>query len=521
MVLVQICGQRLCFSEKVDLPCVRHVKHLLDETAVDSLKLEVPLYRYSKANPDDAEAIFSAQGVGGISEGGEQCYQASAELGTECWVVFPVGKAVDREILLQQLVRGIREGVKDIFRRHALPTGELVVGKIDVLEDIIKDVKGRGKITGCVRACEDVVRPVLDHDMLRGAQYPDAGAAAVATYVYAQTAVGQLYVSNGVRFSGWETDESQSAQVALALPRDDGLTPVIPRQLGGPDQTAPWPSTSAHVSFAGPVDLDTFHIKQGVWLKAAGQDFGVRQTRVLLQSENDRPPREGIHICHVLVLFFVDQQPWKSLGRVDANRRECLSQGIVDRVTVVRLLGVLNRDLIQGPRKVDPTIRILVILADNWELIRQNPPSTNNTPTPKSSDPVGNLPTTPRSAGPGALTSRNPFSSLGRAQNPTSSPQNPSSAPVAPETAKREATEPPSSPGARLDSITADPDQMPTGPSSDGDDSNDGSDTEELLNAQLVSGSSTPTKKRKEPSSPEPARSKRSTAGRKKARLYD
>lgn len=201
MVLVQICGQRLCFSEKVDLPCVRHVKHLHDETAVDSLKLEVPLYRYSKANPDDAEAIFSAQGVGGISEGGEQCYQASAELGTECWVVFPVGKAVDRGILLQQLVRGIREGVKDIFRRHALPTGELVVGKIDVLEDIIKDAKGRGKITGCVRACEDVVRPVLDHDMLRGAQYPDAGAAAVATYVYAQTAVGQLYVSNGKRIT--------------------------------------------------------------------------------------------------------------------------------------------------------------------------------------------------------------------------------------------------------------------------------------------------------------------------------
>lgn len=29
----------------------------------------------------------------------------------------------------------------------------------------------------------------------------------------------------GVGFSGWETDESQSVQVALALSRDDGLTP--------------------------------------------------------------------------------------------------------------------------------------------------------------------------------------------------------------------------------------------------------------------------------------------------------
>lgn len=55
----------------------------------------------------------------------------------------------------------------------------------------------------------------------------------------------------------------------------------------------------------------------------------------------------------------------------------------------------------------------------------------------------------------------------------------------------------------------------------DGDGSNDGSDTEELLDAQLVLSSSTPTKKRKRPSSPEPVRSKRSTAGKKKARLYD
>ncbi|EAQ88567.1 predicted protein [Chaetomium globosum CBS 148.51] len=320
----------------------------------------------------------------------------------------------------------------------------------------------------------------------------------------------------GVGFSGWETDESQSAQVALALPRDDGLTPVIPRQLGGPDQTAPWPSTSAHVSFARPVDLDTFHIKQGVWPRPLVKTSVFVKLGSYLQSENDRPPREGIHICHVLVLFPVDQQPWKSLAGWMRTAANPFPKGSWIACSG-RLLGVLDRDLIQGPRKADPTVRILVILADSWELIRQNSPSTNNTPTPKSSDPVGNLPTTPRSAGPGAVASRNPFSSLGRAQNPTSSPQNPSSSPVAPETAEREAIEPPSSPGAQLDSITADPDQMPT----DGDDSNDGSDTEELLDAQLVSSSSTPTKKRKEPSSPEPARSKRSTAGRKKARLYD
>jgi hypothetical protein len=80
-----------------------------------------------------------------------------------------------------------------------------------------------------------------------------------------------------------------------------------------------------------------------------------------------------------------------------------------------RLLGVLNRDRIQGPQLVDPTIRILVILPDNWEFVRQNTLAAH-TPTPTSSNAVSGLPTTPRSAGPGGVTSRsftsrNPFSS--------------------------------------------------------------------------------------------------------------
>jgi hypothetical protein len=31
----------------------------------------------------------------------------------------------------------------------------------------------------------------------------------------------------GVRLDGWETDDPQSVQVALALPRDGGLTPYV------------------------------------------------------------------------------------------------------------------------------------------------------------------------------------------------------------------------------------------------------------------------------------------------------
>jgi hypothetical protein len=115
-------------------------------------------------------------------------------------------------------------------------------------------------------------------------------------------------------------------------------------------------------------------------------------------------------------------------------------------------LGVLDRNLIQGPQLVDPTVRILVILPDNWEFVRQNALSYS---TPRSSNSYNGSPTTPRPAGRGGVASRNPFSSPSCGQR--LSPQK-RAAPAAP--AQKHLvhgmTEGPSSPGAPLDSITAD-----------------------------------------------------------------
>jgi hypothetical protein len=55
----------------------------------------------------------------------------------------------------------------------------------------------------------------------------------------------------------------------------------------------------------------------------------------------------------------------------------------------------------------------------------------------------------------------------------------------------------------------------------DTDHTGNASDTEQLLEDQLAPSSTTPTRKRKKQRSPEPVRSKRTTAGKKKARLYD
>ena len=72
-----------------------------------------------------------------------------------------------------------------------------------------------------------------------------------------------------------------------------------------------------------------------------------------------------------------------------------------------RVLGILNRDLIHRHR-LDPTVRILVVLPDNWEFIRQSTLSTVSTSSDTSAD---LLLTPPRPSGPGGVASRNPFSS--------------------------------------------------------------------------------------------------------------
>ncbi|EAQ85286.1 predicted protein [Chaetomium globosum CBS 148.51] len=78
-----------------------------------------------------------------------------------------------------------------------------------------------------------------------------------------------------------------------------------------------------------------------------------------------------------------------------------------------RLLGVLDRNLIQGPQLVDTSVRIPVVLPDDRESIRQSSLTAHNTTPIRPST----VPTTPRSTGPRGITSWNPFSSPVGGQN--------------------------------------------------------------------------------------------------------
>jgi hypothetical protein len=107
-----------------------------------------------------------------------------------------------------------------------------------------------------------------------------------------------------------------------------------------------------------------------------------------------------------------------------------------------RVLGVLNRKLIQGPQVIDSTTRILVVLPDDWEFDRQSALSGHSTVTPTPSNPVTESPTTPRPAGPGGVASRNPFSSPSRGQKGPPPKNTASSTLGTTKYSHREATEP-------------------------------------------------------------------------------
>ena len=164
------------------------------------------------------------------------------------------------------------------------------------------------------------------------------------------------------------------------------------------------------MSFTGPVDLDTFHLRKDVWEEVQRKTAVFVKLGTYLLPENDRPPHKGIHICHVLLVFPIDQQPWKSLLGWMRDSAAPFPKGSWIACSG-RILGVLNRATIKGPRTVDSTTRILVVLPDDWDFIRQSSLVAQNPSSLAPKTPLIELPTPPRATGPGGVGSWNPFSS--------------------------------------------------------------------------------------------------------------
>ncbi|KAK8093146.1 uncharacterized protein PG998_014547 [Apiospora kogelbergensis] len=302
-----------------------------------------------------------------------------------------------------------------------------------------------------------------------------------------------------VSLDGWDLEDGagpKTVRVALALPRDGANRSIVPRLLHGRIEGAAWPTSPAHASFAGSVDHDTFRLREDIWTEALTKSSAFVKLGAYLLPENDRPPHKGVHVCHVLVLFPVDRQPWSSQLAWMRQSSNPFPRGSWIACTGGRVLGVLNRNLLRSPPGVDASLRILVVLADDWEFIRQDSLSTQNASTPAPSTAASDSPTRPRPVGPGGVASRNPFSSTTHA---TKAP------PAIVSTSPSFAIPPPPAPATTLD--------QPPAPAP-GRKEDDGRPAAVLNLEKAEAEAGLP-----EPSTP--TRAKRTTAGKKRPSLHE
>ncbi|KAH8645341.1 hypothetical protein BX600DRAFT_391485, partial [Xylariales sp. PMI_506] len=117
----------------------------------------------------------------------------------------------------------------------------------------------------------------------------------------------------------------QSSRAALIVPRDDGL----------------WPASAPKVSFAGPLEFDAFELLDSVNPPTLKKTSVFVKLGTYLAPENNLGPGKGIHVYYVLIVFPVDQNPWKGLAGWMAKSTNPFSKN----QTIVgtgRVMGVLN-----------------------------------------------------------------------------------------------------------------------------------------------------------------------------------
>jgi hypothetical protein len=112
----------------------------------------------------------------------------------------------------------------------------------------------------------------------------------------------------------------------------------------------------------------------------------------------------------------VEKQPWKSLLEWMRTAASPFLEGRGSYAAVASW-GSWTAISFKALTLSIPAFGFWLFLPDNWEIVRQSALSANNTSTPTPSNRVNRSPTTPRPAGPGGITSRNPFSSPLRRQD--------------------------------------------------------------------------------------------------------
>ncbi|KAJ4076783.1 hypothetical protein NW760_015356 [Fusarium oxysporum] len=182
-------------------------------------------------------------------------------------------------------------------------------------------------------------------------------------------------------------DESvDSGLLAYTIPalivRDQGYQPILPRSLSAADQ---FPLSSPIVSFTGPVvgpghallRKESVPTLDNVQLNCCGF---VQLTTFHAPGNPDKTPFRGFHPFQVFVIFPIRANPWASLCKKMAERRDTQFQSNVLLTCTGKVAGLLGHHLMVQPPTLEQDY-VFIVVPDSWTFLDKGV-SGPGSPTP-------------------------------------------------------------------------------------------------------------------------------------------
>ncbi|RMI94951.1 hypothetical protein CDV36_016433, partial [Fusarium kuroshium] len=210
------------------------------------------------------------------------------------------------------------------------------------------------------------------------------------------------------RQDGLEDELADGDHLAYTIPalivRDQGYQPVLPRSLSAVDQ---FPLSSPIVSFTGNVvgpghtllRRESVPTLDDAQLKCCGF---VHLTTFLAPGNPDKTPYRGFHPFQVFVIFPIRANPWATLCKKMAERRDTQFQSNVLLTCTGKVAGLLGHHLMVQPPDLAQDY-VFIVVPDSWTFLDRGV-SVSASPMPS--------PTAAASAPPSSSPDRTPFEEI-------------------------------------------------------------------------------------------------------------
>ncbi|KAJ4217442.1 hypothetical protein NW757_014635 [Fusarium falciforme] len=171
-----------------------------------------------------------------------------------------------------------------------------------------------------------------------------------------------------------ENELADGDHLAYTIPalivRDQGYQPVLPRSLSAVDQ---FPLSSPIVSFTGNVvgsghtllRRESVPTLDDTQLKCCGF---VHLTTFLAPGNPNKTPYRGFHPFQVFVIFPIHANPWATLSKKMAERRDTQFQSNVLLTCTGKVAGLLGHHLMVQPPTLEQDY-VFIVVPDSWTFL--------------------------------------------------------------------------------------------------------------------------------------------------------